>query len=56
MLTPGGGKFTGGRWGDYSYTSIDPVGGGEDYIWTVQEYSVPGDLLFGTIISKIKLD
>ena len=61
MLTPGGGKFTEDRWGDYTYTSIDPVGGGEDFVWTVQQHSIfpvqeDNYVFFGTVISKIDLD
>jgi hypothetical protein len=44
------------RWGDYSYTSLDPVDGS---FWTVQEYARPFDLgntdeeMWGTWISRI---
>ena len=41
----------GGRWGDYSYTSLDPVDGS---FWTVQEYAELGAAAWGTWVTKIK--
>ena len=43
----------GGKWGDYSYTSLDPDG---NSFWTVQEYAEnlgPG-VSWGTWVTKIK--
>lgn len=43
--------FTGtsNRWGDYSYTSIDP---GDDSFWTIQEYAF-GTNLWGTWTARL---
>jgi hypothetical protein len=41
----------GGYWGDYSYTSLDPVDGS---FWTIQEYAELGTAAWGTWVTKIK--
>jgi hypothetical protein len=44
-----------GRWGDYSYTSLDPIDGLT--FWTVQEYALAGGgggFFWGTWIARIK--
>ena len=56
MLSPGHGAFLGSsRWGDYSYTTVDPVD--NLTMWTVQQYADdefvhPGNL-WGTIVGEI---
>jgi hypothetical protein len=39
LIKAGEDYFEDGRWGDYSYTSLDPTDGLT--IWTVQEYARP---------------
>ncbi|MBI4719631.1 MAG: hypothetical protein HY763_17685 [Planctomycetes bacterium] len=41
------------RWGDYSYTTLDPVG--EERIWTIQEYA-HSDNTWGTWIASFDFD
>jgi hypothetical protein len=53
MLVQAGGGTTpiAPYWGDYSYSTLDPVDGS---FWTVQEYAfAPGGLYWGTWITKI---
>lgn len=44
--------FGDSRWGDYSYTSLDPADGLT--FWTVQEYAETGGFFWGTWIAKIR--
>ena len=58
LLKPGKGAFDGSRWGDYSYTSLDP--NDKLTFWTVQEYaetaSEPPQSSWGTWIGEIAPD
>ena len=53
VLRPGQGPFESSRWGDYSYTSLDPIDSLS--FWTVQQYAGedPFDNRWGTWISEI---
>jgi hypothetical protein len=56
LIKKGEDYFNFDRWGDYSYTSLDPVDGLT--IWTVQEYArpqgvFPDDFRWGTWIGKV---
>ncbi len=56
LLHAGRGPFDGNRWGDYSFTSLDPIDGLT--IWTVQQYMEqdPENEKWGTWISEIVPD
>ncbi|HEY0550327.1 MAG TPA: LamG-like jellyroll fold domain-containing protein [Verrucomicrobiae bacterium] len=56
VLKPGLGPFDSFRWGDYSYTTVDPVDGLT--FWTVQQYAGddPDANPWGTWISEIVPD
>lgn len=58
LIQAGRGYYADLRWGDYSYTSLDPTDGLA--FWTVQEYAelptAPGAQIWGTWITKVKLN
>jgi hypothetical protein len=47
----GGAYFDSDRWGDYSFTSVDPID--SNIFWTVQEYVTSGGI-WGTAFGKVK--
>jgi hypothetical protein len=49
---PGGGFFGSDRWGDYSFTTVDPTD--STTFWTVQEHSTNFEAAWGTRIGRVK--
>ena len=48
---PGGGFFASDRWGDYSFTTVDPTD--SLTFWTVQEHATTSPDAWGTRIGKV---
>ena len=49
---PGGGYYIFDRWGDYSFTTVDPAD--SKTFWTVQEHATSFETVWGTRIGKVK--
>jgi hypothetical protein len=52
MFREGTGHYPSDRWGDYSFTCVEPTD--SPSFWTVQQFSLPGDEVWGTWIARLK--
>jgi hypothetical protein len=52
LFYEGAGYFGSDRWGDYSFTTVDPID--STAFWTVQEHATAEPLDWGTRIGKVK--